>query len=740
LYIGTEQITLSGQVYPAPQTGSNEMMQINVNAASGTVVATANALPSYSNGYFSMAIQGGNSAWTDGTYYVHSYYRGYIGTNTFQWRRYATTNSSTSSSTTIWSSSSTYSTIPYNSMSSSSSSTTSMSTVSSASTVPYSTNTPTYSTYTTMTSTTVPYYNIFIGPTEPTYTGIRIINLMGTVHPPPSTSAGTAYNASVAVYVKSPSGAIVVNLRAPVSSTGAFSLSFQSGTNTGWKNGTYAITSVFSGAVGTNTFGWYGVPLTNSAGTTTITSVTSYTTTATTLNTALTTITVKPVLLNYSGNNIYPSSLPQVNSVSASAIPGNIERNVSTSIGVPIATMANSISTPLNSNSLTFGCMNCNANYANATPQNNIIVGFVGNGTTTTVVNTIELNATLLNHIENNHTPSGFVPDLSSGNVTMRNATGYSVQWAAVGNESNSVADISAINKAFANASETSSIPLSDRAAFSYAKEVFNNTDIVNVTKTQVVHVEETVSNNNTRTRYTPTSITTYQSADAAVVSFSNLPSGVDNKVQISKSNLPIKTISFSSKDNLTTSAIAVKVYSSNYTSAGAGLPAPPGNVANYFSVNSTISDSRINSVNYTFNVTQAWLSESRINPLSLSLYRLNATTNTWTRLHTVLVAANATAYVYSARSPGMSFYAISSSPFNITTANSAITIVPQTVNNTFSNSTVDGSTPMQFDRFTLVLFVSLAIIFVILYFYFRPPFRPGPTEAKMDRSAVDYS
>lgn len=629
---------------------------------------------------------------------------------------------------------------------------------------------------TSSSTTTIPYYYVSIwastlpnsGPRLSPFIGSQSINIFGETYPTAS------YN-SVNIAINSPNGGLILSVNTFTNRYGQFNTSLIGGGG-GWVNGTYTSTAVLylpslNTFIGTNTFQWYSMPSTHttSSSTTTIpftnngVSTTSTTTrTSSTSSTILPTITANTitisstttrtsssstttvVVLTIAQNTTYPSSLPTTNTISVNSIPQGVNLNVSASIGVSITGTANSIPTAINSLSVTFGCTGCNSTN-NSTSPNSGVVGFSGSGTITATSQSVAQNTTLFNQLIQNYTPTGYAPEPNTSSITQSSATASSAEWTAIGTESNTTVDISALKNVNVSpeSSEIFSVPIAERASVLFIKSAFNNTNIVNKTTTQIMYVQASISKNKTVTRYTPINITTYKSVDAAVISVSNMPSGVDNHVKIGRSTLPIKAISFSVKSNFTTSAISMQFYSGSAISvSGRPVPKPPANaVTAYFLVNSTIGDVNVNQVNYTFNVTQSWFNQHRISPLNMSLYRFNVSTQTWTRLKTVLIGANSTSYVYSASSPGMSFYAMAASPFNITTANSAITIVPQNYGSyNQTNSTSEQTSPAEFSRFVLLMVVSLVVIFVILFLYLRPPFKTNPTPQKEDHSAVDYS
>lgn len=432
---------------------------------------------------------------------------------------------------------------------------------------------------------------------------------------------------------------------------------------------------------------------------------------------------VVPVAITYPSNAVYPTNVPIIrNATLVSSLPQGTVANVSASIGIQIQTTANSIASSVNGISVKLACISCSAATGNAT-ANGTIEGFVGNGTLSTTANAIAQNAILLRGLVVNYTPHGYTPDLNTSNITERGNSTYVAKWVAAGNSSTVVVNISAIKTAASSPQTLGSVPLVQRVAVPLIKQAFENTTVVNKTTTQQIYVAQTLAGNKTTTRYVPANVTTYGSESAAVVSISNVQNGFATKVNVTGSGIPVRSVNFSVRNNFTASAISIKSYTSanQLGSAGATLPAPPGKAAGYIAVNSTIGDANVRNVNYTFNVTRTWMLNNNVSPENLSLYRYNVSTSSWTKLKTTLVSSNSTSYLYRASSPGMSFYAITGSPFNITAANVAITIRPtnSSTNSTASNAASPYGSLTQ--TAIVVAVIAMIIIFLILG---RPPAR----------------
>ncbi len=440
-----------------------------------------------------------------------------------------------------------------------------------------------------------------------------------------------------------------------------------------------------------------------------------------------------PMKLIFPTNIVYPSNLPQTTN-SIYSLPQNSIANISVSEGIRVSAIANSLYAA-NTISFRFGCLGCNTT-GTATNPNSIIEGFIGNGSITkaafiqaalasnvisannlaNLANTIAQNSVLFRQMINNYTPSGFRASYNYSTTTKQNSTTYTNRWLAVGNTTNIYVNVSALKAIASNAQNLQSLPLSDRAAAPFVNSAFNDTNIVNRTTSQQIYVKQAISGNKTVTSYVPTNVTTYKSKSATVVSITNVPSGFATYVNITKSSLPIKNMTFSTKVNFTASAISIKSYAANTTNTTiTSLSKFKGNVTAYLSVNSTIKDSNLNSVNYTFNISAAYILKNHLDARNLSMYRYNATTNTWVKLVTVLVSSNATTYIYRARSPGMSLYLIYAPALNYSTANVEITVAPTNA----TNSTVSNQqTPFELSKSLQIVAAMLVVATVAVLIY----------------------
>lgn len=725
---GTQSISVNGQVCPTPSNGG---VTIIVKAPNGNIVKnlfTGISASSSCSSFSTSFTTGGGANWTNGTYPITANYLSYYGSNSLYWTSNTPSSSTTSSSTTI--------------------------TVSSTST----TTPTTISSGGSSTTTIFTSANVYVGVSPQSIIGFGALSIFGSVSPV-ATPPG-----NVLLSVKSPNNKLVGNFTSGLAisgSYGSFSGSLYTGTNANWTNGTYTVTANYYGFTGSNTFAWHAAnsltttttipanaPSTATStipynGINTATSTTSIpynginTTTRTTstipyngVSTTTRTTTIYPtniVPLNFSTNVVYANTLPIANYSSVNSIPKGVVLNISATIGVPITSVANSIANAVNGIPIRFACLSCNG--TTNVPPNGIIEGFVLN---TTIANStfvkkaiasnviqsnsianiggaIAQNQMLLKQLVSNYTPSGFSPLSNTSVVVKQNATTYRTQWAAQSSTASAYVNVSVFKTN--NAITINSIPPGQRAVIPYIKSAFNTTNVTNRTTVQQVYITQLINSSKTVVKYVPTNVTVYKSSNATVIGVTNLANNVNHYVTIPKTTVIISNVSLSVKNNQTLSVIAIKTYPSNTTSIkGKRLPILPGTTASYLLVNSTINDSNIKSLNYTFNITISWAINNRIDPRNLSMYRLNASTGAWTKLNTTLVYSNATNIVYRAKSPGLSVYAVSGGVFIIpppsTTIINATTTVPQ-------------AAPQQ-TNWPLIIAV-LVLVIVALVYYFLP-------------------
>ena len=332
-------------------------------------------------------------------------------------------------------------------------------------------------------------------------------------------------------------------------------------------------------------------------------------------------------------NVTYTTNVLVINASTINSPTTGAVHNISVSIGVSIPTLSNSIyniSHGVNSTSLIFGCLSC-AQASGAIAANNATESFEFN---TPVANSIinsafirkviagnvisansafniallmKQNSSLLKQFVSNYTPSGYRP-VFNATINQQNSTlVYKAQWLAVSNTASSYVNLSVIKSFSNNTIAQSSIPIAQRAVVPYIAEVFNRTNIANRTTSQQLYVTDVLSGNQTTARYVPTNVTTYKTTNAVVIGVTDVVTNYNDYINIPKSPVPISNMSISVKRNFTVGAISIQTYAASSPSAiSKAVPALPGKTASYIYVNSTINDTNINSVNYTFNVTKA--------------------------------------------------------------------------------------------------------------------------------------
>jgi len=467
------------------------------------------------------------------------------------------------------------------------------------------------------------------------------------------------------------------------------------------------------------------------------------TSTQVTLNNPITEIAtfVHPTLINFSTNVTYTNEIPKVvNSVTVNSLSVGVTQNISASMGVSILEMENSIYKTTNGITIRFGCRGCNQ--TSVIQPNSIIEGFVFNGTITNSILSrlaasnpsaiIAQNKSAFRQFVSNYTPSGFTPIFNTSNITQQNATAYRAQWVATSNASSSYVNISAFRAISSDPTLANSVTLSDRIAAPYIADTFNNTDVVNRTIQHEIYISHIISGNNTNAKYIPSNITTYKTDNAVVISATDVVKDFTNHISIQKSTVLIRNISLSVKQNFTATAISIRSYSANELNlTGRRLPNLAGRIGGYLFINSTINDPSIKAVNYTFNETPAWFVQHSLDPHNFSMYRLNATTNTWTKLNTVLISSNASTLVYKASSPGISKYAFAGG-YLYTSMNTTTGFT------TVATTTIAQAPPpsVKIDiTYVALVVAALLIIFAVVYVYHsvkaggeKPPESPPQT------------
>jgi PGF-pre-PGF domain-containing protein len=480
--------------------------------------------------------------------------------------------------------------------------------------------------------------------------------------------------------------------------------------------------------------------------------------TTSTSNAVTTVAPVNVVTIAPATNATYPSSLGQLLTTGpVPTTPSSAIQNISATIGVPVQNVGSSIANAIGSPS-SVSCVSC----GNGAPQalNGIVAGFVANITVSNatfikaavarnaipatalpnIANVVAQNPVILKQLVSNYTPSGFRQVQNSTSVTVQNSSTVNVKWVALANSTNSTVNISALQSMPPSTSAASSLPLSTRVVQPYMAGTFNSSSVVNRSITQQLHISDAITGSRAVAKYTPTNVTVYSAAKAAVISVTNVGGGASTQMRIPRTNMPIRNITLTTKANITASGVSVKAYPANATSvASIAVPKPPGTTLGYIYVNSTISDSQMSAVNYTFNVTQSWVRQNSVDPYSLAMFRYNTTTASWARLQTTLVSANSTSYVYMARSTGMSIYAISGS-LNLTSANAAITINMTNAQNA-TNSTKLAQAAQQYSRLiqTLIVIVVAAAAIILVLFLRKPPMKPPEPVKESDAESLEH-
>ena len=281
----------------------------------------------------------------------------------------------------------------------------------------------------------------------------------------------------------------------------------------------------------------------------------------------------------------------------------------------------------------------------------------------TLLANLISSNATFIRSIAYNYTPRGFAL-INSTIQNIRNGNSSITSWSMIGNVSNEYINAQSLKSVVSNinitASNNSYQNVYENLFLNYLKNK-NNTKLESY---QLIYAVSNITGNNEIIKYIPSNITVFQDeSGTTLLEISKIESNISAHIFIKNKNLVIKNITINPKES--TKEITSLVQELNSSAFGKMVPNAAEAAANsinpitYLYINSTLPDSAINYVNYTFNITKNFLEEHGINPSYISLFRYYALNNTWIKLPTKIIGENLTNYIYRSESPGMSIYAV---------------------------------------------------------------------------------
>ena len=277
-----------------------------------------------------------------------------------------------------------------------------------------------------------------------------------------------------------------------------------------------------------------------------------------------------------------------------------------------------------------------------------------------------------------NYTPKGY----EEINSTIKNESGgrynLTVYWSALGLPSIGAFNVSRTENMVNGAG--GSISGVQQADYIYDRLVFRNGTVM-LRNVSELHIAGTVRNSTYTERLVRSNITVLAANGRYAVEMSDLVGKSPTYVNISYGSefrnvtiVPGRNYGYAAMAIITvrapnSSCASQRCWNASINS-GIAPSVAPGRVYSYIYVNSTMNDSSISGVTYSFNVSKAWIAAHGYNQRYISLYRATASNPLWNRLPTTLVGSNSTDYFYSATSPGMSVYAISySAPIQQQTA-----------------------------------------------------------------------
>lgn len=252
-----------------------------------------------------------------------------------------------------------------------------------------------------------------------------------------------------------------------------------------------------------------------------------------------------------------------------------------------------------------------------------------------------------------NYTPRGFTPLNGSISVS-ENGSAMLVAWSA-----ENVSERYGANK---TSIEEASPVANSSALRDYLNSTFGPTQNISVTSYSDLHVAGSVHRNAASIRYVRINATAYHNGSSTVFSLVNVPANSSAEIGFENGTQPMVNLTVSLKRNLSMSATQILVFK-NLTNLSARarmrIPPPPANFSSLIYINSSINESYFNYVNYTMAVPKGWLGAHGFGYKNVSIFRFNATASDWVKLPTAPVGENGSSYFYSARSNGMSVYAI---------------------------------------------------------------------------------
>jgi PGF-pre-PGF domain-containing protein len=280
----------------------------------------------------------------------------------------------------------------------------------------------------------------------------------------------------------------------------------------------------------------------------------------------------------------------------------------------------------------------------------------------TLAANIIFSNTIFIKNFIYNYTPTGFtLLNATINNIKNNNST--LISWSMISNISNSSINVSAL-KNIANNNLTT---YNNIYKIIYAKillNYFNNTNSIEIKNYHIIYAISNITGENDIIKYIPANISILEGENKTVAEINNIEKDISTYIIIKNKNIIIKNITINPKESA--KSISTMIQELNNSEFGKIFPSIETklyesqiNPIKFFYINSSLNDSVINYVDYTFNVTKSFLKEHNINASYIQLFKYFISNNTWIALPTKIIGENITNYIYKTQSSGISIYVV---------------------------------------------------------------------------------
>ncbi|MGC8648600.1 MAG: PGF-pre-PGF domain-containing protein [Candidatus Micrarchaeia archaeon] len=285
----------------------------------------------------------------------------------------------------------------------------------------------------------------------------------------------------------------------------------------------------------------------------------------------------------------------------------------------------------------------------------------------TPIANIIFSNTILIKKFISNYTPAGFAL-LNSTINSIKNNNSTLISWSMISGISNSSINVSAVKNIANNLTVHNLTTYNSLYKSIYAKillNYFNNTNNIEIKNYHIIYAISNITGDNDIIKYIPANITVLEGkGGTALAEISGIEKNISTHIIIENKNIIIKNITINPKES--TKSISTMIQELNNSEFGKIFPNIEAKFyeskispIEFFYINSSLSDSAINYVNYTFSITKSFLKEYNINTSYIQLFRYYTLNNSWIALPTKIVGENLTDYIYKAQSPGISIYVV---------------------------------------------------------------------------------